>query len=112
PIFDDGLIYRGKRLVNWDPKFQTALSDLEVENVDEKGSLWHFRYHFTDKDLTTQEGKNYLVVATTRPETLLGDTAVAVNPKDERYAHYSGKSITFPSSSRIVPIIAEDYFVI
>ncbi|MGP9491954.1 valine--tRNA ligase [Psychrobacter sp. AOP7-B1-24] len=108
-LFDDGLIYRGKRLVNWDPKFQTALSDLEVENHDEKGSLWHFRYHFTDADLTTQDGKNYLVVATTRPETLLGDTAVAVNPSDERYAHLVGKTITLPITGRIVPIVADDY---
>ncbi|MGP5550709.1 valine--tRNA ligase [Psychrobacter namhaensis] len=108
-LFDDGLIYRGKRLVNWDPKFQTALSDLEVENHDEKGNLWHFRYHFTDKDLTTQDGKNYLVVATTRPETLLGDTAVAVNPSDERYAHLVGKTITLPITGRVVPIVADDY---
>lgn len=108
-LFDDGLIYRGKRLVNWDPKFQTALSDLEVENHDEKGSLWHFRYHFTDKDLTTQDGKNYLVVATTRPETLLGDTAVAVNPSDERYSHLVGKTITLPITGRVVPIVADDY---
>ncbi|GAF57242.1 LOW QUALITY PROTEIN: valyl-tRNA synthetase [Psychrobacter sp. JCM 18901] len=108
-LFDDGLIYRGKRLVNWDPKFQTALSDLEVENHDEKGSLWHFRYHFTDTDLTTQDGKNYLVVATTRPETLLGDTAVAVNPSDERYAHLVDKTITLPITGRVVPIVADDY---
>lgn len=108
-LFDDGLIYRGKRLVNWDPKFQTALSDLEVENVDEKGSLWHFRYYFTDKDITTQDGKNYLVVATTRPETLLGDTAVAVNPSDERYTHLIGKTITLPITNRVIPIVADDY---
>ncbi|MFZ2553890.1 valine--tRNA ligase [Psychrobacter urativorans] len=108
-LFDDGLIYRGKRLVNWDPKFQTALSDLEVENHDEKGSLWHFRYCFTDKDITTQDGKNYLVVATTRPETLLGDTAVAVNPSDERYAHLVGKTITLPVTGRVIPIVADDY---
>ncbi len=108
-LFDDGLIYRGKRLVNWDPKFQTALSDLEVENHDEKGSLWHFRYSFTDKDITTQDGKNYLVVATTRPETLLGDTAVAVNPSDERYAHLVGKTITLPVTGRVIPIVADDY---
>ncbi len=108
-LFDDGLIYRGKRLVNWDPKFQTALSDLEVENHDEKGSLWHFRYHFTDKDVTTQDGKNYLVVATTRPETLLGDTAVAVNPSDERYKHLVGKTITLPITNRVIPIVADDY---
>ncbi|MBO1531238.1 valine--tRNA ligase [Psychrobacter sp. F1192] len=108
-LFDEGLIYRGKRLVNWDPKFQTALSDLEVENHDEKGSLWHFRYYFTDTDVTTQEGKDHLIVATTRPETLLGDTAVAVNPKDERYAHLIGKTITLPITSRVVPIVADDY---
>ena len=108
-LFDDGLIYRGKRLVNWDPKFQTALSDLEVENHDEKGSLWHFRYRFTDKAITTQDGKNYLVVATTRPETLLGDTAVAVNPSDERYAHLVGKTITLPVTGRVIPIVADDY---
>ncbi|WP_199507584.1 MULTISPECIES: valine--tRNA ligase [unclassified Psychrobacter] len=108
-LFDDGLIYRGKRLVNWDPNFQSALSDLEVENHDEKGSLWHFRYHFTDSDVTTQDGKNYLVVATTRPETLLGDTAVAVNPSDERYAHLIGKTVTLPITGRVVPIVADDY---
>ncbi len=108
-LFDDGLIYRGKRLVNWDPKFQTALSDLEVENHDEKGNLWNFRYHFTDSDTTTQDGKNYLVVATTRPETLLGDTAVAVNPQDARYAHLVGKTITLPITGRVVPIVADDY---
>lgn len=108
-LFDDGLIYRGKRLVNWDPKFQTALSDLEVENHDEKGSLWHFRYHFTDQDVQTQDGKDYLVVATTRPETLLGDTAVAVNPKDERYSHLVGETITLPITGRVVPIVADDY---
>ncbi|MGP4788317.1 valine--tRNA ligase [Psychrobacter sp. 1Y11] len=108
-LFDEGLIYRGKRLVNWDPKFQTALSDLEVENHDEKGNLWHFRYHFTDKDVRTQDGKDYLVVATTRPETLLGDTAVAVNPSDERYAHLVGKTITLPITGRVVPIVADDY---
>ena len=108
-LHEDGLIYRGKRLVNWDPKFQTALSDLEVENHDEKGSLWHFRYYFTDKSVKTQDGKDYVVVATTRPETLLGDTAVAVNPKDERYAHLVGKTITLPITGREVPIVADDY---
>ncbi|MES1963839.1 valine--tRNA ligase [Psychrobacter sp. AH5] len=108
-LFDEGLIYRGKRLVNWDPKFQTALSDLEVENHDEKGNLWHFRYHFTDKDTRTQDGKDYLVVATTRPETLLGDTAVAVNPSDERYTHLIGQTITLPITGRVVPIVADDY---
>ena len=108
-LFDEGLIYRGKRLVNWDPKFQTALSDLEVEISDEKGSLWYFRYYFVDKTIKTHDGKDYLVVATTRPETLLGDTAVAVNPSDERYAHLVGKTITLPITGRIVPIVADDY---
>ena len=108
-LFDEGLIYRGKRLVNWDPKFQTALSDLEVEISDEKGSLWYFRYYFVDKTIKTHDGKDYLVVATTRPETLLGDTAVAVNPSDERYAHLVGKTITLPITGRIAPIVADDY---
>ncbi|MFW2178010.1 MULTISPECIES: valine--tRNA ligase [unclassified Moraxella] len=108
-LHEDGLIYRGKRLVNWDIKLETALSDLEVENHDEQGSLWHFRYYFTDKTLTTNDGKNYVVVATTRPETLLGDTAVAVNPKDERYSHLIGKTVTLPLTGRVVPIVADDY---
>lgn len=98
----DGLIYRGKRLVNWDPKLHTAISDLEVESTEEQGSLWHFRYPLTD-------GSGYLVVATTRPETMLGDTAVAVNPTDERYAHLIGKTITVPLVGREIPIIADDY---
>ena len=107
-LYEDGLIYRGKRLVNWDTKLQTALSDLEVENHDEKGSLWHFRYYLTDKNATTQDGKNYLVVATTRPETLLGDTAVAVNPNDERYKHLIGQTVTLPITGRIIPIVGDD----
>lgn len=108
-LHEDGLIYRGKRLVNWDIKLETALSDLEVENHDEQGSLWHFKYFFTDSDVTTADGKHYVVVATTRPETLLGDTAVAVNPKDERYAHLIGKTVTLPLTGRIVPVVADDY---
>lgn len=108
-LYDEGLIYRGKRLVNWDPKLHTALSDLEVESVEEPGHLWHFRYHFADQSLTTYDGKNYLVVATTRPETLLGDSAVAVHPDDERYAHLIGKTIVLPISGREVPIVADDY---
>ncbi|STZ07291.1 Valine--tRNA ligase [Moraxella caprae] len=108
-LYDEGLIYRGKRLVNWDCKLHTALSDLEVESVEEQGNLWHFRYYFADKSLTTQDGKNYLVVATTRPETLLGDSAVAVHPDDERYAHLIGKTIVLPISGREVPIVADDY---
>ncbi len=107
-LYEDGLIYRGKRLVNWDTKLQTALSDLEVENHDEKGSLWHFRYYLTDKNAKTQDGKNYLVVSTTRPETLLGDTAVAVNPEDARYQHLIGQTVTLPITGRIVPIVGDD----
>ena len=107
-LYEDGLIYRGKRLVNWDTKLQPALSDLEVENHDEKGSLWHFRYYLTDKNAKTQDGKNYLVVATTRPETLLGDTAVAVNPEDARYQHLIGQTVTLPITGRIVPIVGDD----
>lgn len=108
-LHEQGLIYRGKRLVNWDPKLQTALSDLEVESVEEKGSLWHFKYFFEDKSLKTQDGNDYLVVATTRPETLLGDSAVAVHPEDERYAHLIGKNIVLPITGRLVPIVADDY---
>ena len=108
-LHEDGLIYRGKRLVNWDPKLHTALSDLEVESIEEKGSLWHFKYFFEDQALKTQDGNNYLVVATTRPETLLGDVAVAVHPEDERYAHLVGKNIILPITGRLVPIIADEY---
>ena len=108
-LHEQGLIYRGKRLVNWDPKLQTALSDLEVESVEEKGSLWHFKYFFEDKSLKTQDGNDYLVVATTRPETLLGDSAVAVHPEDERYAHLIGKNIVLPITGRLVPIVADEY---
>ena len=108
-LHEDGLIYRGKRLVNWDPKLHTALSDLEVESHEEQGSLWHFRYYFADKNTTTKDGKNYLVVATTRPETLLGDTAVAVNPNDERYNKLIGTNVILPLSGRAVPIVGDDY---
>lgn len=109
-LHEEGLIYRGKRLVNWDPKLQTALSDLEVESdKEEQGSLWHFKYFFEDKSLRTQDGKDYIVVATTRPETLLGDTAVAVNPEDERYAHLVGKNIILPITGRPVAIVADEY---
>ncbi|KAA8731883.1 valine--tRNA ligase [Acinetobacter qingfengensis] len=108
-LHEQGLIYRGKRLVNWDPKLHTALSDLEVESSEEQGSLWHFKYFFADKNLKTADGKNYLVVATTRPETLLGDSAVAVHPEDERYKHLIGQNIRLPITDRIVPIVADDY---
>jgi valyl-tRNA synthetase len=107
-LYQDKTIYRGKRLVNWDPKFQSAISDLEVESHDEKGFMWHFRYPLADGVKTT-EGKDYLVVATTRPETMLGDSAVAVDPKDERYQDLIGKFITLPLVNRRIPIIADDY---
>ncbi len=101
-LYDDGLIYRGKRLVNWDPVLHTALSDLEVLSEEENGHLWHLRYPLTD-------GSGNLVVATTRPETMLGDTAVAVHPEDERYQHLIGKTITLPLVGREIPIIGDDY---
>jgi len=101
-LFDEGLIYRGKRLVNWDPVLHTALSDLEVLSHEEAGSLWHLRYPLAD-------GSGHLVVATTRPETLLGDTAVAVHPEDERYAHLVGRTIRLPLTDREVPIVADTY---
>lgn len=101
-LFEEGLIYRGKRLVNWDPVLHTALSDLEVLPTDEQGSLWHFRYPIEGSD-------QYIVVATTRPETMLGDTAVAVHPEDERYKHLIGKQIRLPLTGRLIPIIGDDY---
>lgn len=107
-LHEEGLIYRGKRLVNWDPKLQTALSDLEVESHEEKGSLWRFRYFFADADCRVL-GKNYLVVATTRPETLLGDVAVAVHPDDERYKDLVGKEVVLPITGRKIPIVADAY---
>ncbi|WP_168408316.1 valine--tRNA ligase [Acinetobacter indicus] len=109
-LHEEGLIYRGKRLVNWDPKLQTALSDLEVESdKEEQGSLWHFKYFFEDKSLRTHDGKDHIVVATTRPETLLGDTAVAVALDDERYADLVGKNIILPITGRAVPIVKDEY---
>ena len=107
-LFDEGLIYRGKRLVNWDPALGTAISDLEVENNEEQGHLWHFRYPLAD-GAKTLDNKDYLVIATTRPETMLGDTAVAVNPEDERYAHLIGQHIMLPLVGRKIPVIADDY---
>ena len=101
-LFDEGLIYRGKRLVNWDPVLHTAISDLEVVSEEEEGSLWHFKYPLVD-------GSGHLVVATTRPETMLGDTAVAVHPQDERYRELIGKSVALPLTDREIPIIADDY---
>jgi valyl-tRNA synthetase len=107
-LHQDGLIYRGKRLVNWDPVLHTAISDLEVENTDAKGSLWHFRYPLAD-GAKTAEGLDYLTVATTRPETMLGDSAVAVHPEDARYLSLVGKEIILPLVNRRIPIIADDY---
>ncbi|MDZ5603421.1 valine--tRNA ligase [Pseudomonas sp. RP23018S] len=107
-LHEDGLIYRGKRLVNWDTKLHTAISDLEVENHDEKGHLWNLRYPLAD-GATTADGNDYLVVATTRPETLLGDAAVAVNPNDERYQALIGKFVKLPLVGRLIPIVADDY---
>lgn len=107
-LYDEDLIYRGKRLVNWDPKLHTAISDLEVENRDQEGKFWHFRYPLAD-GVTTQDGKDYLVVATTRPETLLGDTCVAVNPKDERYQDLIGKEVILPLVGRRLTIVADDH---
>ncbi len=98
----EGLIYRGQRLVNWDPALHTAISDLEVNSVEEKGHLWHLRYPLSN-------GKDHLVVATTRPETMLGDAAVAVHPDDERYKHLIGQTIDLPLCDRQIPIIADDY---
>ena len=107
-LYEDDLIYRGKRLVNWDPKLHTAISDLEVENKEQKGHFWHLRYPLAD-GVTTADGKNYIVVATTRPETMLGDTAVAVNPEDERYQSLIGKEIVLPVVNRRIPIIADEH---
>ena len=101
-LHEEGLIYRGKRLVNWDPVLHTAVSDLEVLSEEENGSLWHMRYPLAD-------GSGYLVVATTRPETLLGDAAVAVHPEDERYKHLIGKQVKLPLAERLIPIIADEY---
>ena len=107
-LYDDGLIYRGKRLVNWDPKLHTAISDLEVENREVKGKMWYIRYPLAD-GVTTKDGKDHIVVGTTRPETLLGDTGVAVNPEDERYDNLVGKFIELPLVGRRIPIVADEH---
>ena len=107
-LFEDDLIYRGKRLVNWDPKFHTAISDLEVENKDKKGHMWHLRYPLAN-GAKTAEGLDYLVVATTRPETMLGDTGVAVNPEDPRYKDLIGKQVLLPLVNRLIPIVGDDH---
>ncbi|HGO7008823.1 TPA: valine--tRNA ligase [Neisseria meningitidis] len=102
-LYEQGLIYRGKRLVNWDPVLGTAVSDLEVESVEEQGSMWHIRYPLADNPAEA------VIVATTRPETLLGDVAVAVNPEDERYTHLIGKELILPLTGRTIPMIADEY---
>jgi valyl-tRNA synthetase len=101
-LYNDGLIYRGKRLVNWDPVLLTAISDLEVLNEEENGHMWHIRYPLAS-------GEGHLIVATTRPETLLGDVAVAVHPDDERYRHLIGQHVKLPLTDREIPIIADEY---
>ena len=101
-LFEQGLIYRGKRLVNWDPVLGTAVSDLEVAQTEEDGFMWYIRYPFAD-------GSGHVTVATTRPETLLGDVAVAVDPTDERYTALVGKMIKLPLTDREIPLIADDY---
>jgi len=109
-LYEQGLIYRGKRLVNWDPVLMSAVSDLEVESEEEDGSLWHIRYPFADgPQLVNGELVEGLVVATTRPETMLGDVAAMVHPEDERYAHLIGKQVTLPLCDRTIPVIADDY---
>ncbi|MCL5424246.1 MAG: valine--tRNA ligase [Gammaproteobacteria bacterium] len=107
-LHEEKLIYRGKRLVNWDPTLHTAISDLEVENKEQQGSFWHFRYPLAD-GVKTDDGKDYVVVATTRPETLLGDTGVAVNPDDARYASLVGKFIELPLVGRRIPVVADEH---
>ena len=107
-LYKEDLIYRGKRLVNWDPKLRTAISDLEVENRESKGSMWHIRYPLAD-GAKTADGKDYLVVATTRPETVLGDTGVAVNPEDPRYKDLIGKFVVLPFVDRRIPIVGDEH---
>jgi len=105
----DGLIYKDKRLVNWDPKLLTAISDLEVQQVEVKGNLWHLRYPYEDKAFNPEDSSTFIVVATTRPETMLGDSAVAVNPADDRYRSVVGRNVVLPLVGRKIPIIADDY---
>ena len=124
-MYNKGLIYRGKRLVNWDPHFETAISDLEVENVETPGHMWHFKYPLAggatytyiekdeDGNVTLEETRDYISIATTRPETMLGDGAVAVHPSDERYAPIVGKLCEIPVGPkefrRLIPIITDEY---
>ena len=120
-MYNKGLIYRGKRLVNWDPHFETAISDLEVENTEVAGHMWHFKYRLAggetyeyiekdaDGNVTLREKRDYISIATTRPETMLGDGAVAVHPSDERYAAIVGKMVHLPLCDRLIPIISDEY---
>ena len=121
-LYRKGYIYRGKRLVNWDPHFRSAISDLEVEQVEVDGKLWHFRYRLEggvaydhpvafneDGEPVEWESRDYLVVATTRPETMLGDTAVAVHPSDDRYKKLIGKTVRLPLVGRSIPVVADEY---
>jgi valyl-tRNA synthetase len=107
-LYQEGLIYRGKRLVNWDPKLCTAISDLEVVNIEKNGKLWHLKYPL-EENVTTLDGAQHLIVATTRPETMLGDSAVGIHPNDERYQHLIGHHVILPITGRKIPIIADDY---
>ncbi|MGL4322024.1 MAG: class I tRNA ligase family protein, partial [Paracoccaceae bacterium] len=120
-LYNKGLIYRGKRLVNWDPHFETAISDLEVENIEVAGHMWHFKYRlsggetyeYVERDaegaVTLREVRDYISIATTRPETMLGDGAVAVHPGDARYAPIVGKMVHLPLCDRLIPIITDEY---
>ena len=108
-LYEEGLIYKDKRLVNWDPKLLTAISDLEVEQHEIDGHLWHFRYPIEGREFNADDPASFVVVATTRPETMLGDTAVAVNPEDERYTDVVGTHVILPLVGRKIPIVADDY---
>ncbi len=104
-----GLIYKDKRLVNWDPKLLTAISDLEVQQTEVKGNLWYLRYPLEGKNFSPDDSSTFIVVATTRPETMLGDSAVAVHPDDERYTKLVGTHVILPLVGRRIPIIADEY---
>src|ERR1051326_2661194 len=108
-LYNEGLIYKDKRLVNWDPKLLTTISDLEVQQVEVKGNLWYLRYPLQAKTFNPDDPSTFIVVATTRPETMLGDTAVAVHPDDERYAGLVGKSVRLPLANRLIPIVAAEH---
>src|SRR6201987_5136548 len=108
-LYRAGLIYKDKRLVNWDPKLLTAISDLEVLQVETKGHLWYLRYPIVGKTFSPEDPSSYIVVSTTRPETMLGDTGVAVHPEDDRYKHLVGNHVILPLVGRRIPIVADDY---